>query len=104
MFAYASVATVLLLLVLLAPGVQGAPPPASSIHPSLVSFKNVSYNSSVDGFPLSYAEWLPLGYSSLKATPLIVYLHGLEGNSNATVRGGVESDLTVALTGGRASS
>jgi hypothetical protein len=48
---------------------------------------NVSYTSSVDGFPLSFWEYLPSGYSGASAS-LVVYLPGL-GTSTANVTYGV---------------
>jgi pimeloyl-ACP methyl ester carboxylesterase len=48
----------------------------------------VNYRSSVDGFPLSFEEWLPSGYMASHAYPLTVFLHGM-GTGTAAVRGGV---------------
>lgn len=60
---------------------------------------NVTYTSSVDGFHLSYAEWLPLGYKATNVDDLVVYLHGLEPGSNRSVSGGVASDLAHLASG-----
>lgn len=54
---------------------------------------NVSYTSSVDGFPLSYEEVLPLHFHRNSTYPLLVYLHGA-GSSSAVVRGGSGNGLT----------
>ena len=64
-----------------------------AVHPSVATIYNRTYSSSVDGFPLSYAEVLPTGYSSAKAYPLVIYLHG-EGSSANWVRGGSGNGLT----------
>lgn len=53
---------------------------------------NVSYRSSVDGFPLSYEEVLPAHFHSNTTYPLLVYLHGA-GSSGAVVRGGSGNGL-----------
>jgi pimeloyl-ACP methyl ester carboxylesterase len=59
---------------------------------------NVSYNSSVDGFHLSYLEWLPAGFSPSTRYPLAVFLHGV-GTDNTWVEGGVGGlvDVTPSL-------
>ncbi len=59
----------------------------------------VSYSSSVDGWPLSYEEWLPTGYTSGSSYPLAVYLHGEVGQSGTWVRGGVVSGLMATAWG-----
>jgi pimeloyl-ACP methyl ester carboxylesterase len=66
---------------------------------------NVSYNSSVDGFPLSYLEWLPAGYSASSTYPLAVFLHGV-GQSSAPVRGGIGGivDISSGLVDNASSS
>ena len=61
------------------------------------NYSMVSYASSVDGFALSYAEWLPSGYSSAQTYPLIVYLHGQQDTSGKWFSGGLTSDLVLAL-------
>ncbi len=59
---------------------------------------NESYTSSVDGFPLSYLEWLPAGYAASQSYPLAVFLHGV-GTSTTWVRGGIGGavDMTTSL-------
>jgi pimeloyl-ACP methyl ester carboxylesterase len=76
--------------------VGGGPTPADSAPPNF----NISYNSSVDGWPLSYLEWLPSGYSSSTTYPLAVFLHGV-GSSTGWVRGGGGGivDMTDSLVG-----
>jgi len=62
--------------------------------PDAPAFSNVSYFSSVDGFPLSYSEWLPVGYSNATAAPLVVYLHGI-GDTTNWVPGGTNKWIAV---------
>lgn len=63
---------------------------AGAVHPgsALPSSLNVTYNSSVDGFGLSFLEWLPTGFQSNATYPLAIFLHGI-GSSTAWTRGGV---------------
>jgi pimeloyl-ACP methyl ester carboxylesterase len=68
----------------------------AGILPDSTTVYNVSYKSSVDGFPLSYAEILPAGYTNSTSWPLLVYMHG-EGTSSAWVRGGSGNGLTNYL-------
>ncbi|HYK93697.1 MAG TPA: alpha/beta hydrolase-fold protein [Thermoplasmata archaeon] len=73
-------------------------PAVAPVVPSQASTaKLVSYASSVDRFPLSYYEYLPKGFSSTTTYPLIVYLHGIQGDSKWT-RGGVTSDFMSLVT------
>src|SRR5580693_9103982 len=44
----------------------------AGILPDSTTVYNVSYKSSVDGFPLSYAEILPAGYTNSTSWPLLV--------------------------------
>lgn len=53
----------------------------------------VNYSSSVDGWKLSYYEWLPTNYTPTRAYPLIVYLHGQQDTSGTWFVGGLASDL-----------
>src|SRR5271170_336177 len=62
------------------------------------SFTVVAYNSSVDGFPLSFDEWLPDGFVNSDRYALIVYLHGQQDTSGAWYPGGLTSDLVQSLT------
>jgi pimeloyl-ACP methyl ester carboxylesterase len=59
---------------------------------------NISYDSSVDGYSLSYLEWLPSGYSSSASYPLAVFLHGV-GTTTAWIPGGSGGivDMTQSL-------
>jgi pimeloyl-ACP methyl ester carboxylesterase len=103
--AWSVAALAVILLVLVTPVVSrpGQASPASAVSisvdgilPGAVTVYNVSYTSSVDGFPLSYAEILPAGYTSAHSWPLLVYMHG-EGTSSAWVRGGAGNGLTNAI-------
>jgi pimeloyl-ACP methyl ester carboxylesterase len=69
--------------------------PGTGIPPT--NYTVVPYSSSVDGFALSFDEWLPFGYSPAQAYPLIVYLHGQQDTSGAWFSGGLASDLVMAL-------
>jgi len=100
-----AVAAVLLLLALgpppgMARGGRGigreidpAVTPASSYTPP--PNNNISYNSSVDGFPLTYVEWLPTGYSPNATYPLAVFLHGV-GTDTAPIPGGIGGENQVS--------
>ena len=57
----------------------------------------VSYKSSVDSFPLSYLEWLPAGFTSKHAFPLVVFLHGLGTSTNAVKGGTGGSSVTPEI-------
>jgi pimeloyl-ACP methyl ester carboxylesterase len=58
----------------------------------------IPYNSSVDGFPLSYEEWLPAGYVPTRVHyPLLVYLHGQQDTSGRWVQGGLTSSFVQYL-------
>lgn len=71
--------------------VVGAPP--ASAPPIIPPYSIVNYTSSVDGWNLSYEEWLPAGYDPAQAYPLAVYLHGLEGDNPVWYDGGATSEL-----------
>ena len=68
-------------------------PSATSLTPVV----NYTYNASTDGFPLTYGEKLPAGFSSTKSYPLFVYLHG-EGKNSSWIRGGAGTGLAFWLT------
>lgn len=74
-------------------GAGGGPVPPTN-------YTVVPYSSSVDGFPLSYAEWLPTDYNQSRSYPLVVYLHGQQDTSGRWFSGGLTSDLVQALTNG----
>lgn len=57
----------------------------------------VPYASSVDGWNLSYEEFLPAGFSPHATYPLVVYLHGMQPTGSKWVSGGVVSDLIPFL-------
>ncbi|MCI4360730.1 MAG: hypothetical protein L3J91_03430 [Thermoplasmata archaeon] len=98
----------------LVPSAAGSTPSSGSAaagparpHPpvALPPSTNLSYNSSVDGWPLSYLEWLPAGYSATRSYPLAVFLHGV-GASSAWIRGGTGgmADMTPSLLDNASSS
>ena len=55
------------------------------------------YVSSVDGWNLSYEEFLPAGFSGHGMYPLVVYLHGMQPTGAKWVDGGVPSDIVTLL-------
>lgn len=57
----------------------------------------VPYVSSVDGWNLSYDEFLPAGFTPRATYPLVVYLHGLQPDGAKWVSGGVPSDFVSLL-------
>ena len=61
--------------------------------PLSASVPHVYYTSSVDGWNLSYDEWLPTNYNASHSYPLIVYLHGQQDISGAWYRGGLNADI-----------
>lgn len=69
------------------------PPGATSGSRTFGTMTNISYTSSVDGFPLSYEEVLPAHFRGNVNHSLLVYLHGA-GSSSAIVRGGSGNGLT----------
>ena len=58
---------------------------------------NISYNSSADGFPLSYAEELPAHFVARHSYPLLVYLHG-KGKDSVWTPGGSGNGLSNYLS------
>ena len=65
--------------------------------PATLSYQNYSiqnYTASTDGWPLSYYEWLPAGYSATRTYPLVVFLHGMQGASG-NVSGGLKSGVVL---------
>jgi pimeloyl-ACP methyl ester carboxylesterase len=83
-----------------------APPTAKvSLHPDLApgwvvpdNGSLVTYNSSVDGFPLSYEEWVPAGSAGTGMHHhLLVYLHGQQDTSGNWFPGGLPSSFVTYL-------
>lgn len=60
-----------------------------------------SYSSSVDGTPLNYYEWLPIGYNASDTYPFLLFLHGKGhgGDQVFTEAGGV-SAINAAIAHG----
>ena len=73
----------------------------SSIAAAGPKWVKVNYVSSVDKFPLSYDEVLPAGYNASHAYPVSVFLHGLMGLVNTTLKGGYLSDIVNSGWGNR---
>lgn len=107
---YRGGAIVLAALVLVLPPVALAagpalPAPGRAPHPGGVPTWTVpdngtiiDYNSSVDGFPLSYEEWLPAGYQASGVRyPLLVYFHGQQDTTGTWFPGGLTSSLLPFL-------
>ncbi len=87
-----------------APGGAARSPSGGGLSPhplvtSLPTYTVQSFNASSDGWPLSYEEWLPAGYTAENAYPLIVYLDGLSCNNQTWVTGGRPSQLLDHLSG-----
>jgi pimeloyl-ACP methyl ester carboxylesterase len=92
------VAVALVAVLLGAPTVITGPGPAAAaldLRPALsepaqenFSLGTVDYNSSVDGFPLSYSEILPLNYSPSETYPLAIELHGVSTSQSTAMPGG----------------
>ncbi len=87
------------------PVASGSPPVApaglSTAHASVTrpAVSIVNYTSSIDGFQLSYQEYLPSGYDPRLAYPLAVELHGINPTENAPKAGGYntsEDGRTIA--------
>ncbi len=78
------------LVIPVSPGVFGAVPSPAAAPPT---FTTVSYPSSVDGWSLSFAEFLPSGFQPARTYPLAVYLHGMMATGARWAEGGVPSDL-----------
>jgi pimeloyl-ACP methyl ester carboxylesterase len=57
------------------------------------SYDLQSYSSSIDGTPLSYYEWLPLGYTPSQSYPFLLYLHGkgYQGGQVFGIAGGISA-------------
>jgi pimeloyl-ACP methyl ester carboxylesterase len=72
------------------PVIKGPIPPTN--------YSIVYFESSVDGFSLSYSEWLPSDFSPARSYPLVVYLHGQQDTSGRWFSGGLTSDLVQSLT------
>lgn len=73
---------------------QGGPPVGPVSNGTVVN-----YTSSVDGFALSYNEWLPAGYDPAQGYPLAIYLHGLEATTGIPRSGGYPDGLSVDSAG-----
>ena len=61
------------------------------------NFSVVPYSSHVDGYSLSFDEWLPDGFSAARGYPLVVYLHGQQDTSGAWFPGGLTNDMVQAI-------
>jgi|GEM_PF-753196 len=88
----------LLLLSSVIAGVHASP--ATHTNPGIVAAASalggpvsVNYSSSVDGWPLSYSEWLPAGFDPTVAHPLVVFLHGQQATTGTWVAGGLPADI-----------
>ncbi|HYK93580.1 MAG TPA: hypothetical protein VEY07_06020 [Thermoplasmata archaeon] len=74
-----------------APGTVAVPPrPPPGTDPGGV---RLAYNSTADGWPLSYTEFLPSPFDPGVPHPLAVYLHGMQSTGPKWVAGGVPSDF-----------
>ncbi len=56
----------------------------------------VNYTATTDGWPLSYEEWLPLGFQPAQSYSLAVYLHGMQG-AGPWQPGGVKSEIIAIV-------
>ena len=65
--------------------------------PRAASGSTIYYDSSVDGFNLSYQEFLPSGYNPSLPYPLAVELHGINTSADAPLPGGYHTTV-VATT------
>jgi pimeloyl-ACP methyl ester carboxylesterase len=101
--AVSGVVVLLALLMALPPGFPPARPGAGSadiapavIYPAQANYTlaTVDYNSSVDGFPLSYSEILPLNYSPSQTYPLAIELHGIDTSGSTPLPGGYPTPVT----------
>ena len=86
--AVAVAAVVVLAGLVFLPGLRRARPAGTSVGEA-----TIDYASSVDGFPLSYSEWLPAGYDANQSYPMAVYLHHIGDGSGQTKAGGFPNDL-----------
>src|SRR5690348_4979548 len=76
----------------LGPGLNSTVPPSfPALGPGETT---VAYTSSVDGFALSYSEWLPAGYTPTQTYPLAIYLHHIEDTSGHPRPGGFWNQLS----------
>jgi len=73
--------------------------PHPPVGPNPTNYSVVPYTSSVDGYALSYAEWLPEPFNNSASYPLVVYLHGQQDTSGTWYPGGLTDDLVQSLTG-----
>ena len=91
---------ILLLLVLPAVGALPSGPPSARGTPAPGAWAvppKIAYASSVDGWNLSYYEWLPAGYNASRTYPLIIYLHGQENTNGTWIPGGLDTDIVSYL-------
>ena len=51
----------------------------------------------MDGFPLSFLEWLPANFSTQTPAPLVIYLHGMGGNATPIPGGGGATTVPAGL-------
>ncbi|MCI4336576.1 MAG: hypothetical protein L3K17_05195 [Thermoplasmata archaeon] len=78
---------------------SGATTNITNLTPPTV-FNVERYRSSVDGFNLSYDEWLPIAFNVSRTYPLIIYLHGQQSVGPAWVPGGIVNDFTDWIISG----
>ncbi|HZY71042.1 MAG TPA: alpha/beta hydrolase-fold protein [Thermoplasmata archaeon] len=64
----------------------------------------VYYNSSIDGFNLSYSEVLPTNYAANRSYPLAVELHGLLTGESTPIPGGYSTNVTNSTATAAAAS
>lgn len=78
------------------PPTDRAAPGAGVAHPHGGPYENYSlidYNTSTLPIELSYYEWLPAGYSSSRTYPLVVLLHGIQGEGPSWTVTGIKSEV-----------
>ncbi len=83
------------------PAGRGGGPPSGS-HPAAINIpaqanftvSTVNYVSSVDGWPLSYSEILPLNYTPARTYPLAIELHGIDTADSTNKSGGYPTPVT----------
>lgn len=87
----------LVLLVLLLPPTVPAPPAGAGPGVAVPPYTEVAYSSSVDAWPLSYAEFLPAHFSPDSSYRLVVFLHGMMATGPRWASGGVPSSFLTQL-------
>lgn len=85
-------------LVLVMPGVRFDAPLSPTALDVPIARVPVAYVSSVDGWSLSYYEFLPAHFDPSRTYPVAVYLHGMMATGARWTPGGVPSDFLGALT------